>query len=246
MKKAHQIQIQIFIIVFSIFSHACKKGAENTPTLPEITTKDATMIIDDGVAYCSTGGTIISNGGNPVTASGVCWSTHELPTISDLKFTTGGTPTVSDKNPTATSLGSFSCSIAPLARLTTYYFRAFATNTVGTAYGNQVSITTPCFLWINQFDITQSYPPDGMNVPSTEIKLSWIAIPRFWTGHYNFDLYLDTDSNPATKIASALFTSSFTLNELNPGTKYFWKVYGWEYEYPCNNSTSKIYNFTTP
>jgi hypothetical protein len=65
-----------------------------------------------------------------VSARGVCWSTSQNPTISNSKTTDG------------TSTGSFNSSITGLTENTTYYLRAYATNTAGTIYGSQVSFTT--------------------------------------------------------------------------------------------------------
>ncbi|UCH96737.1 MAG: SBBP repeat-containing protein [Candidatus Aminicenantes bacterium] len=78
----------------------------------------------------SGGGNVTSDGGAPVTARGVCWSTSPNPTISD-NFTTDGTGT-----------GAFTSSITGLTPNTTYYVRAYATNSIGTAYGNQITFTT--------------------------------------------------------------------------------------------------------
>jgi hypothetical protein len=84
--------------------------------------------IDATTASC--GGTISNNCGAAVTASGVCWSTTTGP-IATGNHTTGGNST-----------GSFSSSLTGLSSGTTYYVRAYATNTSGTAYGNEVSFIT--------------------------------------------------------------------------------------------------------
>jgi hypothetical protein len=78
----------------------------------------------------SSGGNITSDGGTPVTARGVCWSTSSGPTIADSKTIDGA------------GVGSFTSSLTGLATGTTYYVRAYATNSSGTAYGNEVSFVT--------------------------------------------------------------------------------------------------------
>src|SRR5690606_29974596 len=79
----------------------------------------------------SSGGNITSNGGGAITANGICWSkTNNPPTIADSK-TTGSVAT-----------GSFTADLTNLDPGTTYYVRAYATNSAGTGYGNLVSFTT--------------------------------------------------------------------------------------------------------
>ena len=81
-------------------------------------------------ATATSGGTVTSDGGAAFTARGVCWNTSQNPTITNSKTTdSAGT-------------GAFTSSITGLTALTTYYVRAYATNSAGTVYGNQVSFTT--------------------------------------------------------------------------------------------------------
>ena len=77
------------------------------------------------------GGTISSDGGSAVTARGVCWSTSPGPTVALATKTSNGSGT-----------GGFTSNISGLSKNTTYYLRAYATNAVGTAYGNEISFTT--------------------------------------------------------------------------------------------------------
>jgi len=99
-----------------------------TPTLPTLTT---TSVNNIGPNTAQTGGNISNGGGLPVTARGVCWSTSQNPTIIANSFTTDGT-----------GIGTFNSELTGLTQTTTYYGRAYATNSLGTAYGNQVNFTT--------------------------------------------------------------------------------------------------------
>jgi hypothetical protein len=96
-------------------------------TLPTVTTDDVSSI---SFTSASGGGNVASDGKAAVTARGVCWSTSENPTIDD-NHTTDGSGT-----------GSFSSSLTNLTPNTVYFVRAYATNSVGTAYGNEVSFET--------------------------------------------------------------------------------------------------------
>jgi hypothetical protein len=97
--------------------------------LPTVTSTAAISTITNTTA--SSGGTITNDGGAAVTARGVCWSTSINPTIALSTKTIDGSGT-----------GSFTSNITGLVAGTTYYVRAYATNSVGTAYGNQVVFTT--------------------------------------------------------------------------------------------------------
>jgi uncharacterized protein (TIGR02145 family) len=91
--------------------------------LPVITTVPVDSV---GMTYAKSGGIITDAGYSPVTARGVCWSTSPNPTISTGSYTEDGTGT-----------GTFTSIITELQINTTYYLRAYATNSKGTGYGNQ-------------------------------------------------------------------------------------------------------------
>ena len=76
------------------------------------------------------GGNITSDGGSGVTARGVCWSKSPNPTLANSKTSDGS------------GTGEFASSITGLELFTTYYVRAYATNGVGTSYGNEISFRT--------------------------------------------------------------------------------------------------------
>ncbi|MEI7897688.1 MAG: FISUMP domain-containing protein [bacterium] len=99
----------------------------NTATLPTVTT-DAATTITQTTATC--GGNVPSDGGAAVTIRGVCWSTNLNPTTNDNKTTDGS------------GTGTFISYLTGLNVNIQYYVRAYATNSVGTAYGNEVTFTT--------------------------------------------------------------------------------------------------------
>lgn len=106
-------------------------GGETPPetvlTVPTVTTASVTHITETSAV---SGGEVTSDGGASVTARGVCWSTSASPTVEDAHTIDGTGP------------GSFTSFITGLTPSTTYYIRAYATNSVGTAYGYSVTLHT--------------------------------------------------------------------------------------------------------
>ena len=97
-----------------------------TALLPTVTTDGANGVTET-TANC--GGNVTANGYSAVTSRGVCWGVEPNPTV-DGSHTSDGN-----------GMGAFSSSITGLTAGTTYYVRAYATNSVGTAYGEEVTFT---------------------------------------------------------------------------------------------------------
>ena len=100
----------------------------NTVMLPEITTENVTAI---DTIHAISGGNVLNDGGAVVVMRGVCWGMNPNPTI-DL-------PT---KTSDGSGMGTFSSNLNMLTPNTIYHVRAYATNSVGTAYGNEMIFTT--------------------------------------------------------------------------------------------------------
>ena len=83
------------------------------------------------------GGNITADWGDAVTDRGICWNTNSNPTIYDSHTTSG------------TGTGTFTSNLTGLIANTTYYIRAYAINSAGISYGNELSFSTsatPSFL----------------------------------------------------------------------------------------------------
>lgn len=110
------------------YSNEVSISIPNPIVLPTLQTTAVTAI---NTTVAVSGGNITSDGGATVTAKGVVWGTSQNPTIALSTKTTDGT-----------GLGSFVSNIINLTANTTYYVRAYATNSLGTSYGNEINFTT--------------------------------------------------------------------------------------------------------
>ncbi|MEI6753326.1 MAG: FISUMP domain-containing protein [Paludibacter sp.] len=200
----------------------------NFTTLAALPTVSTTAIssITNNAATC--GGTITNDGGATITSRGVCWGTSSSPTIANLKTTDG------------TTTGTFTSSLTGLSNVTTYYVRAYATNSVGTSYGNQVSFTTlatlPTLSTTAIVSITASTATSGGNITSdggANVTTRGVC----WSTTTSPTI---SGSKTTDGIGTGTFTSAIT--GLNPNTIYYIRSY-------ATNSVGTVYgnelNFTT-
>ena len=179
-------------------------------TLPTVTTSQVTNITQ---TTATGGGNVTNDGGGTVTERGICWSTSHNPTTSGNHANSG------------TGTGSYSINMTGLTANTTYYVRAYATNSAGTAYGSEVSFTTlqnaslPTVTTSQVTNITQTTATGGGNVTATggsnvtERGICW-----------------STSHNPTTSgnhANSGIGTGIFTINMtgLTANTTYYVRAY---------------------
>lgn len=111
-----------------VISNTITDGSSgNTALIPTVGSTEVSYITFNS-AICKSN--ILEDGGADLTSKGFCWSTKSNPTIADNKLTE------------LPGLGTFSSHITGLTSGTTYYIRAYATNSVGTAYGQEETFTT--------------------------------------------------------------------------------------------------------
>ncbi|MPL81719.1 hypothetical protein SDC9_27649 [bioreactor metagenome] len=179
-------------------------------TLPSLTTAGISSISSNSAV---SGGTISSDGGASVTARGVCWSINQNPTISNAHTTDG------------TGTGTFTSNITGLNASTTYYVRAYATNSAGTAYGDQKSFTTspsatvPSVTTANVTNITSTTAISGGNVTSTggaAVTLRGVC----WSTSQNPTIF-----NAHTSDGSGTGSFVSSLEGLLPSTTYYIRAY---------------------
>ena len=170
-------------------------GSQQTfTTLDGVITLTTNAVTSITATTATSGGNITSDGGAAITARGVVWSTSQNPTVeTNNGITSNGTGT-----------GSFTSNITNLQHETNYYVRAYATNSYGTQYGNQVSFTTPITvtdadgnvyntilingkLWFKENLRTTKYN-NGTNIPNVTDNGTWadLSTPAYcW---YNNDI----------------------------------------------------------
>jgi hypothetical protein len=119
------MKIKLFLLsVFLVFALGCNKK-----NLPEMSTSIVQRVDNTSATG---GGNITSEGESPVTERGVCWNiydTHIAPTIADERTSDGSGP------------GSFTSTVTGLSSGMVYCFRAYATNSEGTGYGQDYLYT---------------------------------------------------------------------------------------------------------
>jgi hypothetical protein len=116
--------------------------------VPTVTT---TAVSNITTTSADSGGNVTSDGGSAVTARGVCWSTSPNPRTTDNKTDDGN------------GIGPFTSNITGLMGNTTYYLRAYATNSAGTGYGKKMSFSTPA----ESITVTIIEPQDNARVSGT-------------------------------------------------------------------------------
>ena len=178
------------------------------PVVPTV----VTVSISNVTATTATAnGCVTSNGGDMVTARGVCWSTSHNPTISDSHTTNG------------TGAGNYSSSITGLAGGTTYYVRAYATNSAGTAYGNELSFNStadlPTVNTTAASNITATAATSGGNV-TNDGGATVSARGVCWSTSHN---PTTSDNHTTNGIGTGNFTSSIT--GLTASTTYYVRAY---------------------
>jgi len=127
MKASTQFVSFTFLLVALQFLllAGCKKEVEKE--IPTLTTTAISSITD---TMAISGGSISSDGGSPITERGICWNKYPNPTISNYKKASGSGD------------GSYTSALNGLQSETVYYVRAYATNEMGTAYGNELTFKT--------------------------------------------------------------------------------------------------------
>jgi hypothetical protein len=120
-------------VTITVYPSKSSSGYEFTVSCPHNKANITSTVLANAATTTgfSSGGTISTDGGSSITERGVCYGTSANPTISGTKTSNG------------TGTGSFTSTITGLTTNTVYYYRSFATNANGTAYGTEYIFRTP-------------------------------------------------------------------------------------------------------
>jgi len=182
-------------------------------TAPVVST-DAITLISETEANIDY--SIVSDGGETVTARGICWSTSPIPTVLD-NFNNEGSGT-----------GIYTSNITGIVLNTTYYVRAFATNVIGTTYGNEKTVRVDIVPTLTPKKIDPQYDKevvlsavfskaiDPMNFTVTDFNVANCEVIEIaeTTAGTNFDIKVKalTEGYCSVQIAqTAYFTASNTI-----------------------------------
>lgn len=195
----------LFCLIVVLFNFGCKKDEVKViPTVALISVNGVTS----NSAICT--GEILSDGGEN-SVRGICWSTNQSPTINDATTTNG------------VGIGSFTSSISGLKSGTDYYIRAFGTNSIGTAYSNQITFKTlallPTLTTTNLSVLTYTTANSGGNISNdggAPITVRGVC----WSNNQN---PTTADSKTIDGSGIGIFTSSIT--GLLSNTIYYLRAY---------------------
>jgi uncharacterized repeat protein (TIGR01451 family) len=141
--------VAVYEVGGQIFCTVYGSEIEQPAVLPEVTTTSITAVTHEAATG---GGNVTYDGRDTGTTRGICWNTTGSPTVADSKTADG------------TGAGSFTSALTGLEAETTYFVRAYATNSAGTAYGSEVSFTTAA-------DPTPAVPDLQIAVESDDTEL---------------------------------------------------------------------------
>ncbi|MCX6258772.1 MAG: fibrobacter succinogenes major paralogous domain-containing protein [Bacteroidia bacterium] len=179
-------------------------------TIPSVTTLNISNISQTSAI---SGGKVNSDGGEAVTARGVCWNTTGNPEVSDSHSIDG------------TGTGNFTSNISGLTENTPFFLRAFATNSKGTAYGNQLSFTTLSPIMPCTIPTITDY--DGNTYNTVQIGSQCWMKENMKTTHYSDGTALIDDTNAGDISGNFITKFWFVYNNTMSVKTTYGLLYTW-------------------
>lgn len=194
-----------------------EKGIAYGEDLPFRTTDGKPTVTTSGITDITStsakgGGEVTDQGASAVTERGICWSTSHEPMATGNHATNG------------TGTGSFICDMTNLTPNQTYYVRAYATNSKGTAYGDEVDFIAmeglPSVETVDVTNVTTSSAKVNYKV-TIEGGLEVVEHGICWSESNTIPTIIDHYVSGGNGTG----TFSVDLSGLNPGTKYYVRAY---------------------
>ena len=187
-----QAGVKYYIRAYAVNQKGTAYGEEKSFTtkaisVPTVTTSSASNISSTSA---SVSGNVTDDGGANVTERGVVYSTSKNPTTSNTKKVSGS------------GTGAYSVKLSGLFEGTTYYVRAYAINSKGTAYGEEKSFTT-------------------LENSSSDPTVKVVTIQQFINASVSDQVYYEL-TGTITDLANTTY-GNFDLTD-ETGTVYVWGV----------------------
>ncbi len=193
--------VKAFAINSSGTGYGDQVSFKTNPGLPTVSTL---AVANDNENTASGGGNITNDGGINITARGVCWSTISNPTTADSKSNDGG------------GAGVFTSSLTGLAYNTVYFVRAYATNGVGTSYGDQVQFRSGTFDYDGR---AYNFKKIGTQIWMTENLAYLPSVSASTVGSDNLPFYY-VYGNSSSTVSVAKATAEY----MTYGVLYNWEA----------------------
>ncbi|NDW09920.1 pectinesterase family protein [Dysgonomonas sp. 520] len=187
--------------------------------VPTVATKTSSNVRNMSVEVS---GDVTAWGGTDVTERGLVWGTETNPTIETNKVEVGS------------GLGTFKGYIGELTPETKYYIRAYAVNSTGVAYGNEISVTTKA----TDPDVTKIISQDGSG-DYTTVQAAFDAVPSNYTGRWIIKIkpgtYTERPTLASGKVnvylvgedaETTIITNNISAGDINPSTGLGWGTSG--------------------
>jgi len=223
-----------FFRAYAITSSGITYGEVKVVTTPSILSLSLNLK-EAGTNYVVFDVEVKTDGGSPVTARGICWSTKNLPTLADNKTIDGA------------GLGSFTTRISDLDPCTTYNFSAYATNIFKTTYA-LLNFTVHLAPQVSTNNVLSSAPTTAVVIwsldhegvsPVTSQGVCWNTSPQPTITDYKTENW--------SNILSSLFYKC-TLNGLSSNTTYYLRAFSTNLSGTCygNEYSFSLEQFNEP
>ena len=212
--KTNVIKLSFLLVGMILLTIACNKEEDEIKIILS-TPKVATTIVSKiSQSEATSGGNITNDGGAKITARGVCWSKNTNPSTTNSKTIDG------------VGKGNYISDITSLEPNTTYYIRAYATNSIGTSYGEQIS-----FITLNEVSAPTVTTSQATSITKNSATIGGEIVADGGNMITERGVVFSTTENPTIKNIKAVSeiddSNKFAvdIDKLKPNTKYYARAY---------------------